>query len=178
MELGGIALQYQENEPLAKHTTFKMGGTAIRYYIPENENELLDVITNNKNYLIISGGSNLLINDTKEFPCVIDMHKACTELKQIENGVFYIGASVRIQKAIRFINSCGYGGIEFLFSLPALVGGCIYMNAGRGADKSCIGDFFSMNVPYFIASKPKNSFMIYHTLHFNYLKCFLCLFKN
>lgn len=102
------------NEPLSKRTTFHIGGTAEKLYIPESEEELIqvskDIYDRDHRVYVISGGSNLLINDDRVFPEVVCMAKACRELEQLHDGVFYIGASVRIQKAISFVNSFGYGG--------------------------------------------------------------------
>nr|WP_316612676.1 FAD-binding protein [uncultured Ruminococcus sp.] len=128
------------NEPLSKRTTFHIGGTAEKLYIPESEEELIqvskDIYDRDHRVYVISGGSNLLINDDRVFPEVVCMAKACRELEQLHDGVFYIGASVRIQKAISFVNSFGYGGFEELIGLPALFGGIIYMNAGIGRESA------------------------------------------
>ena len=137
----------QENVHLATKTTMKIGGYAERFFIPETEEELIDIAQDvyNKNgqVYILSGGSNLLIND-RRFEQVVYMHSACEEMKLLEDGRFYIGASNRIQKVISFVNDAGYGGFEELVGLPAFFGGVIYMNAGIGSAKTplfTIGDF-------------------------------------
>lgn len=140
-----------ENEYLSKHTTFRIGGLAKKYYIPCNYNELLDLlesIPKNEKYYIISGGSNLLINDQKVFDHVISCEHIDENIIDYGNGSFYVGASVRIQKLIRIINEKKYGGIEFLYSLPAMVGGIIVMNAGRGKgwNQSISNNVISVNV--------------------------------
>lgn len=126
----------KDNVSLADKTTFKVGGVAQNFFIPENSEELISLIkkikNQNENFYILSGGSNLLINDNKNFENVIYMEKVDTTIKMIEDGVFYIGASNRIQKVIREVNKLGYGGFEELFCLPAMFGGIIYMNAGIG----------------------------------------------
>ena len=57
------------NESLKKYTTIKIGGIAKRLYIPESTDELIELINklNSSKLYIISGGSNLLINDEKVF---------------------------------------------------------------------------------------------------------------
>ena len=132
------------NESLKKYTTIKIGGIAKRLYIPESTDELIELINklNSSKLYIISGGSNLLINDEKVFEEVISLKKMDDSIKKLNNGRYYVGASVRLQKLINFINCDGYGGIEYLYSLPALVGGAIAMNAGRGrAHNLCISDY-------------------------------------
>ena len=123
-----------ENESLKKYTTFRMGGNAKKMYFPENIEELTSLVNNNSNILkyIIGGGSNLIINDKKDFEEVLCLREFNTAIENKREGHFYIGASVRLQKAIKTVNSAGYGGMEFLFSVPGLIGGALYMNAGTG----------------------------------------------
>lgn len=133
-----------ENESLKKYTTVKIGGIAKKLYFPENAEELINIINtiNGERLYIIGGGSNLLINDEKIFDEVICLRNVDTTINHLGNGKYYIGASVRIQKCIDHINNDGYGGIEYLYSVPALVGGAVTMNAGRGkAHNLCISDY-------------------------------------
>ena len=115
----------KENVSLAKYTTFQMGGIAKKMYFPENIEELVKLTTENKKILhfIIGGGSNLLINDKKTFDEVLCLRNFNQTIEHLQGGKYYIGASVRLQKAIRTINEDGYGGIEYLFSVPGLTGG-------------------------------------------------------
>lgn len=137
----------QENVHLATKTTMKIGGYADQFYVPENEEELIaitqEIYDKNKQVYILSGGSNLLIND-RRFSQVVYMNTACREMTDLGDGRFYIGASNRIQKVISFVNDAGYGGFEELVGLPAFFGGIIFMNAGIGGGKNAlftIGDF-------------------------------------
>ncbi len=127
-------IKYNDFE-LKKKTTFKIGGIAHNYYIPESVEEMqnLTVLLKKKNYLLISGGSNLLVNDERVFDCVISCEKFSMKMESINDGMFYIGASNRIQKVISFVNELGYGGFEELIGLPAMFGGIVYMNAGIGS---------------------------------------------
>ena len=133
-----------ENETLSKYTTFKMGGIAKKLYIPENIDDLLEIYKNDidaYNY-IIGGGSNLLINDKKIFKSVILLKNMNNSFKDLGKGKFYVSAFMSLQELILKINESNYGGIEYLFSVPGLVGGAIYMNAGRGEIfNTSIGDF-------------------------------------
>lgn len=122
----------KKNEELKKYTTFKMGGTAVNFYIPEKEEELASIVTSLDDYKILGGGSNLLINDKANFENVIYMKKINNKIINRGNGEFFFGASVRLQEVIKTINKAGYGGIEYLYSVPGMLGGALYMNAGRG----------------------------------------------
>lgn len=133
-----------ENESLKKYTTVKIGGIAKKIYFPENSSELIEVLNTmkDKKKYILGGGSNLLINDQKEFDEVISLKLMDSSIDNLGAGNYYIGASVSLQKLITQINNDGYGGIEYLFSVPALLGGAVAMNAGRGKiHNSSIGDY-------------------------------------
>ena len=127
-----------ENIDLSSRCTFHVGGLAEKYYEPENEDELTglaaDIYRSDGRVYILSGGSNLLINDKTVFSKVISMRIACLNFIDFGDGRFYIGASLSIQKVIHDINNLGYGGIEELIGLPALFGGIVYMNAGIGGE--------------------------------------------
>jgi len=133
-----------EKKPLSEYTTFKMGGVAELMYVPETVQELSDCYKTHPsifNY-IIGGGSNLLINDEKSFDEVLSLREFNQLIDDKGDGRYYIGASVRLQKAIVRVNQDGYGGIEYLFSVPGLIGGAVFMNAGRGKKHNkCISDF-------------------------------------
>lgn len=123
-----------KNESLAKYTTVHIGGIAKTMYIPENRDELLQIIKDVGSDYIIGGGSNLLINN-REFDHVINLREFDKNVVEKGNGEYYVGASVRLQTLIRQINKDGYGGIEYLYSVPGLLGGAVVMNAGGGVQQ-------------------------------------------
>ena len=123
-----------------------MGGNAKKMYFPESIEELESLVKNDPDILkyVIGGGSNLIINDEREFDEVLCLREFNKDFSDKGNGRFYIGASVRLQKAIKSVNAAGYGGMEFLFSVPGLIGGALYMNAGTGRKTGkYISDFVS-----------------------------------
>lgn len=132
-----------ENVDLSKYTTFRMGGIAKKMYIPESMGELVEVTSKVPvPEYYIGGGSNLLINDKKVFDCVICLRKFNQSIINEGNGRFTVGGSVRLQALIKAVNEEGYGGIEYLYSVPGLVGGAVAMNAGRGkAYNKTISDY-------------------------------------
>ncbi|NLY04320.1 MAG: FAD-binding protein [Campylobacter sp.] len=119
---------------LKKYTTIKIAGVAKELFFPQSEKDLNDWFKKNKNspLYILGGGSNLLINDEKIFEKVLCLKELDTRIIKLEDGRYYVGASVFLPKFIKTINKDGFGGIEYLFSVPALIGGAIFMNAGRG----------------------------------------------
>lgn len=138
-----------EKEDLSKYTTFRIGGIASKMYFPENIEDLKS-IPNLAESRIIGGGSNLLINDKAIFDSVVSTSRLNKNVELLENGNFFIGAGVRIQNAIAATNKAGYGGLEYLISIPASIGGAIYMNAGvYSPQKTTISDYI-VNVTVFI----------------------------
>lgn len=123
----------EHNIQLGQYTSFKMGGYCSNFYIPETREELIELCNMIKPpRYILSGGTNIVINDHKTFENVIYLKEFDKRIERIKDGIFYVGASVRLQKLINYINNMEYGGIEYLYSVPGLVGGAVTMNAGRG----------------------------------------------
>lgn len=134
-------MKIDNNADLKKLTTFKMGGTASKLYTPETEDELINLIQDKHPQYFIGGGSNIIIN-TRVFDSVVNLREFSSTIEDKGNGTYIVGASVRLQKLIKTINADGYGGIEYLYSVPGLVGGAVVMNAGRGKSfNECISDY-------------------------------------
>ena len=131
--------KFLENESLAKHTTYKVGGNAKVFVYPKNREKLVlllkELKEKNIKYKILGNGSNTLFSD-KEFNGVIinlDMFNKITyyrNLVKAEAGVNLIKLSYQTIKR-------GLAGLEFASGIPGTVGGAIYMNAG--AYKSDMG---------------------------------------
>lgn len=120
------------NADLSRYTTVRIGGTAGELCEPESREELTELIRARKPALFLGGGSNLLIAQ-REFGLVVSLRKADGTLRHLGDGRYVCGASVRLQTLIRQLQEDGFGGIEYLYSVPGLVGGAVVMNAGRGA---------------------------------------------
>ena len=119
------------DEDLSKYTTIRIGGKTNNMLIPETTEELIEVVNDNSPKYYIGGGSNLLINN-RVFELVVNLRSFNTSIQYLGDGKVLVGASVRLQKLINKINELGLGGIEYLYSVPGLVGGAVVMNAGRG----------------------------------------------
>ena len=120
-----------EDESISKYTTFRMGGIAHKMIFPQSEEELIEIVKNYSPSYIIGGGSNLLVSE-REFDIVLNLREFNDSISIADNGTVTAGAGLRLQKLIREINDAGLGGIEYLYSVPGLVGGAVVMNAGRG----------------------------------------------
>ncbi len=117
---------------LSSITTIHLGGTASLFYEPETEDELIKCIADNPEIeYFIGGGSNLLISE-RVFEGVISLKRFNDSISCQENGQYIVGASVKLARLIDTINKDGRGGIEYLCTVPGLVGGAVAMNAGTG----------------------------------------------
>lgn len=120
------------NVNLSNYTTLRIGGDCINLFFPSTLAELTDLTKDYPHAPILGGGSNLLISDKHTFETVICLREFMKDTIEIKQDKVYVSSGVRLQKLIRYINENGLGGIEYLWSVPGLVGGAILMNAGRG----------------------------------------------
>ena len=125
-------IEIRPNEPMSRHTTFRIGGSAALYLIPQTSEDLADVCrmvkeTGVRSY-ILGNGSNLLVDDNGFDGAVISM-SALTDIHT--DGVL-----VTAESGAQLINVCkkardaGLAGMEFAYGIPGSVGGAVYMNAG------------------------------------------------
>ncbi len=129
-----------ENEPLANHTNFKIGGPARYFFIAENEEDLVKAVKAAKElnlpYFILGGGSNILVSDEGFDGLVIQIK----DLKlKIEDNLVTVGVGVKLSNLIDEALKNDLVGLEFLAGIPGNVGGAVYGNAGAWGQS--IGDF-------------------------------------
>ena len=133
-------MKIKYDESLAVYTSFKMGGIAKELLIPESVEDLMS-ISNLSVEFWIGGGSNMLITQ-RNFDRVLYLGEVDNSICALGDGQYKVGASVRLQRLITRINEDRRGGIEYLISVPGLVGGAIVMNAGRGKEyNASISDY-------------------------------------
>lgn len=127
-------ISYIENEPMALHTTFKIGGPAKLAVFPKNENEISDVIKKckeeNVRYMVVGNGSNLLVADEGIDAVVILLGKEFGEVKLIDDTTIFAEAGASLMKVCRFALENGLSGLEFAYGIPGSCGGGAFMNAG------------------------------------------------
>ena len=123
---------YKE-EPMKKHTTFRVGGNADYFVMPQNASEIKAIIELCKEedipYYILGNGSNLLVSDAGYRGVIIQIYK---EMNQIE----VVGECLKVQ-AGALLSRVGtvaleneLAGFEFAAGIPGTVGGAVVMNAG------------------------------------------------
>lgn len=120
------------NEPMSRHTSFKVGGPADIFITPKTKVEVQELIKyfkeKNLPYIVIGNGSNLLVRDgglRGAVICLTELNKAYVEGNKLhaECGVLLSTASNEALK-----NSLK--GFEFASGIPGTVGGAVTMNAG------------------------------------------------
>ena len=127
-------MEIRTNEPMARHTSFRVGGLADRFMIPESEGELreavLDCKASGKPWYMVGNGSNLLVGD-KGFRGTIISTERLTELEVYKNENSIIaGAGVMLSKLANTAAREQLTGLEFAAGIPGTVGGAVMMNAG------------------------------------------------
>jgi len=125
-------IEYKKNEPMCKHTSFKIGGLAEFFIEIKNADELCLLFKAIKEcempYFIIGKGSNLLVSDKGIEGAVISLLKM--------DGVTVNGEEVVAEAGVSLANVCiaalenSLTGMEFAYGIPGSMGGALYMNAG------------------------------------------------
>lgn len=123
-----------ENEPMSRHTSFKVGGEARYFFKVESVDEILDVrkrlADQNLPFFVLGNGTNLLVSDKGFGGGIITLGKSFSEVQDLGNGKFKVGAGVSLGAFARKSIKMGYSGIHKLAGIPGTLGGAIYMNAG------------------------------------------------
>lgn len=143
-------MHVRNNYDLKSKNTFRLTSICKTIYFPEAIRDLLSISEQCKDsgYHILGNGSNILLNKFIEIP-VVSMERLNRSLSIDENGIITCGCSVKIQELIQYAKFKGYGGIEFLYSIPATIGGIVCMNAGRAMDKEQSISKYVTSVRYF-----------------------------
>lgn len=117
---------------LYKFSTMRTHSIGAVMYTPENVDELKSLMQKlHCDCYFLGGGSNVVFATKVEKP-IVNLMELNDEIHKNDDGTVTAGCSVRIQKLINFGKEHALGGFEYLYSLPASVGGIVYMNAGRG----------------------------------------------
>ena len=134
-------LKVVENEPMSRHTSFRIGGPARRMAFPDGAEQLVRLMEIAAECgvrpLVIGKGSNLLAADAGLDRLVIDTSEDMTKLEEIESGILRAEAGVSLGQLAVFAQKRGLTGLEFAHGIPGTVGGGIYMNAGAYGGELC-----------------------------------------
>lgn len=121
------------NEPMSRHTSFKIGGPADLMAMPKNENELSLLLRKAKEHKVpvtlIGNGSNLLVRDKGIRGLVIKLGNMLSEIAAFDNCITF-GSGVSLALASKKAAELSLSGLEFAVGIPGSIGGAVYMNAG------------------------------------------------
>jgi len=121
------------NEPMKKHTTFRIGGNADFFVVPKTKEEIKKIITLCKEmeepYYILGNGSNLLVGDKGYRGVIIQIYKEMNTI-WIEEDKIKVQAGALLSKVGSAALEAGLTGFEFASGIPGTMGGAIVMNAG------------------------------------------------
>ena len=137
--------QVRDHEPLSRHTSIRIGGSAECWYEPEDDHALaraVDIARSlKKPVTAVGGGSNLLVPEGGVLGLVVHLSAPFfKELKADRKDSVTAGAAVPLSLFLKFLIENGFGECEFLMGIPAQVGGALAMNAGSGT--RWIGSYF------------------------------------
>ena len=132
-QLAAAGIPYRENEPLAAHCTFKIGGPARLFVQPETEQQLCRAVELCQNigarFYLLGNGSNILFADEGYAGAVIDVSALHSEVR-VEGTTIHVGAGAKLSALCKAALDAGLTGLEFAYGIPGTVGGAVYMNAG------------------------------------------------
>ena len=121
------------DEPMSRHTTFRVGGPADFFVTPKAKEEVRDVIRICKEagmpYYIIGNGSNLLVSDAGYRGVIVQIYKEMNKVK-VEGDLVKAQAGALLSGIAAKALGAELSGFEFASGIPGTIGGACVMNAG------------------------------------------------
>lgn len=128
-------------EPMSKHTSFGVGGPADFFVTVQNRDELMSLLyliqQYNIPFLILGGGTNLVVRDGGIRGIVIKLGGEFTRIK-LNDNIIHAGAGALLSKAMNLAAKNELSGLEFAAGIPGTIGGAVVGNAGTKT--GCMGD--------------------------------------
>ncbi|CDZ75534.1 UDP-N-acetylenolpyruvoylglucosamine reductase [Peptoniphilus sp. ING2-D1G] len=125
--------KFLNDEPLNKHTTFKIGGNARYVLIPKDEKSFVGALKEareqNIKYFIMGNGSNVLVDDAGYGGLVIILKSTLNDV-EIQGDEITAGAGISLRELSNFALENSLSGLEFAHGIPGSLGGGVIMNAG------------------------------------------------
>ena len=129
-----LGCEARKDEPMSRHTTFKIGGNADTYIKVTSVSKLSAILKECKesdvDYLLIGNGSNLLASDDGYRGVVLRLDGDFRKISLVDEDTVYCGAGASLAALCKYALGCGLSGLEFAWGIPGTVGGAVFMNAG------------------------------------------------
>ena len=134
-----IELRFEE--PMSRHTSFRIGGNVEVMAFPKNREELAAVLKTSalldSKPAILGAGTNVLAPDEGIRGLVICLKDCLDGMEQLDPVRIRVMAGVTMARAAVFAANLGLAGLEFAHGIPGCVGGGVYMNAGAYGGEIC-----------------------------------------
>lgn len=131
--INGYEGQVLTQEPMKKHTTFRVGGNAKYYVNPESKEQLSQTVKLCRKekipHYILGNGSNVLVSDAGYDGVIIELHRNLNRVR-IEGTKVCAQAGTLLSRAACLAAQEGLSGMEFASGIPGTIGGALAMNAG------------------------------------------------
>ena len=122
-----------EAELMSRHTTFRIGGPADFFLVPENADEIKKIIAvckeKNVPYFILGNGSNLLVSDDGYRGMIINIMDNMDSVT-VDGRIITAQAGAMLVRVSVMARDNALTGLEFASGIPGTIGGAVYMNAG------------------------------------------------
>lgn len=162
LELKGTLLK---NEPLAKYTSWRVGGPAKQMYFPYDKADLIrfiQTLPQEEPIYWIGLGSNLLISDNGIDGTVICTRNRLKQMKCLDQETIYVEAGVPCSHFAKFSSDQNLTNGEFLAGIPGTLGGALKMNAGAYGYEtwSFVESVETINKLGYVQNRNKQAFQI------------------
>jgi len=121
------------DEPMSKHTTFKIGGPADCLVFPASVEDVTNVFKLIREYAVpftvLGNGSNVLVLDKGVRGVVVKVNSPFSAIRHEKNHIF-ANAGALLADVSKYAVRCGLTGMEFAVGIPGSIGGAVFMNAG------------------------------------------------
>ena len=125
--------ELKRNEPMSKHTSWRVGGPADLFFVPADRDDLVQYLLNLEAATAVTWvglGSNLLVRDGGIRGVVIATHRCLRHIEAKGENRIYVESGVPGAKVARFSAKHNLSGAEFFAGIPGTFGGALAMNAG------------------------------------------------
>lgn len=125
--------ELRRNEPMSKHTSWRVGGPAEQFYVPADRDDLIAFLRDLSPAMPITWaglGSNLLVRDGGIRGVIVATHKGLSDIHRLGGDGIYAEAGVPGARIARYSVRAGLAGAEFFAGIPGTLGGALAMNAG------------------------------------------------